>query len=77
MVFCVAAHIVLNSPQVSPLSEQPRVPPIREGQQEDQSHIHASIRILVPAKERKEALIILSSIIGRSKLEEACISSRL
>jgi quinol monooxygenase YgiN len=67
----------LNPQEVSPLAEQSRVLPIREDQQRDQSCIHASIRIVIPAKKRKEVLIILNSIIEQTKLEEACISCRL
>jgi quinol monooxygenase YgiN len=39
--------------------------------------IHATIRMLLPAGKRKEALIILGSMIERINLEEGCISCRL
>jgi quinol monooxygenase YgiN len=39
--------------------------------------IHATIRMLLPAGKRKEALIIIRSMIERIKLEEGCISCRL
>jgi quinol monooxygenase YgiN len=39
--------------------------------------IHATIRMLLPAGKRKEALIIIGSMIERIKLEEGCISCRL
>ena len=41
------------------------------------SRIDASIRIIIPSKKRKEALIILSSLIEQTKLEEGCVSCRL
>jgi quinol monooxygenase YgiN len=39
--------------------------------------IHATIRMLFPAKKRKEALVILGSMIERINLEEGCINCRL
>jgi quinol monooxygenase YgiN len=48
-----------------------------EDQQEAKSRIDASIRMIIPAKKRKEALIILSSLIEQTRLEEGCISCRL
>jgi quinol monooxygenase YgiN len=48
-----------------------------EDQQETKSRIDASIRMIIPAKKRKEALIILSSLIEQTRLEEGCISCRL
>lgn len=57
--------------------ELTRVAPTVEDQQEAKSRIDASIRIIIPAKKRKEALIILSSLIEQTKLEEGCISCRL
>jgi quinol monooxygenase YgiN len=59
------------------LIELTRVAPTVEDQQEAKSRIDASIRIIIPAKKRKEALIILSSLIEQTKLEEGCISCRL
>ena len=59
------------------MAEQTWVPTISENQPGDQNHIHASIRIFIPAKKRKEVLTILSSIIEQTRLEEACISCRL
>jgi quinol monooxygenase YgiN len=44
---------------------------------ETKSRIDASIRIIIPSKKRKEALIILSSLIEQTKLEEGCVSCRL
>lgn len=48
-----------------------------EDQQEAKSRIDASIRMIIPAKKRKEALIILSSLIEQTRLEAGCISCRL
>ena len=48
-----------------------------EGRQDAKSRIDATIRITIPAKKRKEALVILGSLIEQTKLEEGCISCRL
>jgi quinol monooxygenase YgiN len=57
--------------------ELTQVAPTVEDQHEAKRRIDASIRIIIPAKKRKEALIILSSLIEQTKLEGGCISCRL
>jgi quinol monooxygenase YgiN len=63
--------------RVGPLKELTRVTATVEDQLEAKSRIDASIRIIIPSKKRKEALIILSSLIEQTKLEEGCVSCRL
>jgi quinol monooxygenase YgiN len=41
------------------------------------TRVHATIRIVMPARKRKEALVILGSIIERTRLEGGCLSCRL
>lgn len=41
------------------------------------SRVHATIRALMPPKNRKEALIILRSMVEQTKLEPGCINCRL
>jgi quinol monooxygenase YgiN len=57
--------------------ELTRDAPTVQGQQDAKSRIDATIRLTIPAKKRKEALIILGSLIEQTKLEEGCISCRL
>jgi len=59
------------------LKELTRVTATGEDQLVAKSRIDASIRIIIPSKKRKEALIILSSLIEQTKLEEGCVSCRL
>jgi quinol monooxygenase YgiN len=66
----------LKSLEVNSLTELTQDAPTVEGQ-EAQSRIDASIRITIPAKKRKEALAVLSSMVEQTKLEEGCISCRL
>jgi len=47
------------------------------GREASQGRFHATIRMTIPAKKRKEALVILGSIIEQTRLEEGCISCRL
>ena len=63
--------------RVGSLKELTRVTATGEDQLETKSRIDASIRIIIPSKKRKEALIILSSLIEQTKLEEGCVSCRL
>jgi quinol monooxygenase YgiN len=46
-------------------------------QLETKSRIRASIRIIIPGKKQKEALLILSSLMEQIKFEEGCVSCRL
>jgi quinol monooxygenase YgiN len=50
---------------------------VSEGELKAKSPVHATIRVLVSPKQRKEALMILGSIIEQTKLEDGCISCRL
>lgn len=59
------------------MQERTRELPIRQDQQEARTRVHATIRVLLPAKKRKDALVILSSIIQQTKFEPGCISCRL
>jgi quinol monooxygenase YgiN len=59
------------------LTECPQAPPISEGELKVKGHVHVTIRLNISAKNRKEALMILGSIIEQTKLEEGCISCRL
>lgn len=53
------------------------VHPATEEQPEVEIRIHATIRMRLPARRRKEARAILVSMIERINLEEGCISCRL
>jgi quinol monooxygenase YgiN len=68
---------MLNPPEVTPLSENVQISLIREEEPRAEGQIHATIRVNISAKKRKEALMILGSIIEQTKLEEGCISCRL
>jgi len=59
------------------LIESTRAPLTGEDQSGDNSRVHATIRALIPQKKRKDALIILRSMIEQTRLEEGCISCRL
>ncbi len=59
------------------MTEYAQVPPISEGELKAKGHVHVTIRLNISAKNRKEALIILGSMIEQTKLEEGCISCRL
>jgi quinol monooxygenase YgiN len=59
------------------LSEYVQLPPIREDELKAKGHVYATIRVIIAAKQRKEALMILGSMIEQTKLEEGCISCRL
>jgi quinol monooxygenase YgiN len=48
-----------------------------EGRQDAKGRIDVTIRITIPAKKRKEALIILGSLIEQTRLEDGCISCRI
>jgi len=54
-----------------------RVHPATEGQPGLETRMHATIRMHFPARKRKEALLILGSMIESIKLEEGCLSCRL
>ncbi|MCB2170200.1 MAG: antibiotic biosynthesis monooxygenase [Deltaproteobacteria bacterium] len=53
------------------------VHPATEEQPDVEIRIHATIRMILPARRRKEARDILASMIERINLEEGCISCRL
>lgn len=57
--------------------ELTRDAPTMEGRQDAKGRIDVTIRITIPAKKRKEALIILGSLIEQTRLEDGCISCRL
>jgi len=59
------------------LIEPTQAPLTGEDQPGAISRVHATIRALMPKKNRKEALIILRSMIEQTKLETGCISCRL
>jgi len=59
------------------LIELTRDAPSVEGQQDAKSRIDATIRMTIPVKKRKEALVILGSLIEQTRLEEGCVSCRL
>jgi quinol monooxygenase YgiN len=59
------------------LAEPRQLPPVSEGPNDTEIRIHATFRMLIPARKRKEALVILRSMIERIKLEAGCISCRL
>jgi quinol monooxygenase YgiN len=59
------------------LSEYVQVPPVCEDELKAKSQVHATIRVIIAAKQRKEALMILGSMIEQTKLDEGCISCRL
>ena len=59
------------------MTESRRLPPVAEEPNDPGIRIHATIRMLIPARKRKEALVILGSMIERIKLVEGCISCRL
>ena len=57
--------------------ELTRAPFTGEDQLGSISRVHGTIRMIIPAKKRKEALIILRSMIEQTELEPGCISCRL
>ncbi len=59
------------------MTESKRGPSSPEAQPVVDTSIHATIRIVVPAKKRKEALIILGATIEQTRLDEGCLSCRL
>lgn len=59
------------------MTESRRLPPVAEEPNDPGIRIHATIRMLIPARKRKEALVILGSMIERIRLEEGCLSCRL
>jgi quinol monooxygenase YgiN len=59
------------------LTEYVQVTPIREGELKAKGCVYATIRLNISTKNRKEALMILGSMIEQTKLEEGCISCRL
>ena len=59
------------------MTEAKTIRSAREGPPNVAVHIRASIRIRIPARKRKEARGILSSMIERIRLEEGCLSCRL
>jgi quinol monooxygenase YgiN len=67
----------LHPLEVTSLTEYAQVPPISEGELKGKGQVHATIRVLISPKQRKEALMILGSIIEQTKIEEGCISCRL
>lgn len=59
------------------MSESSWIPPEEDGQHNAALRVHATIRLLVPARKRKEARGTLLSMIERIRLEEGCLSCRL
>jgi quinol monooxygenase YgiN len=59
------------------MSESSWITPEENGQHNAAVRVHAAIRLLVPARKRKEARGILLSMIERIRLEEGCLSCRL
>ena len=57
--------------------ELTRAPCTGENQPGYISRVHGTIRMIIPQKKRKEALIILRSMIERTELEPGCINCRL
>ena len=57
--------------------ENPRVPLAPEDRRGAERLVHATIRVLLPAKKRKEARVILESLIEQTKLEPGCLGCRL
>lgn len=53
------------------------VPPATKGQPGLETRMHATIRMRFTARKRKEALLILGSMIESIKHEEGCLSCRL
>ena len=69
---------MISIPQKVLLMPKPKwVRPAADDKTGVELRIHATIRMLLPAGQRKEALIIIRSMIERIKLEEGCISCRL
>jgi quinol monooxygenase YgiN len=59
------------------LAESGQLPPDLEGPKDKRIRIHATFRMVIPVRKRKEALVILRSMIERIKLEAGCVSCRL
>jgi len=53
------------------------IPPAAEASPTADIRIHATIRVRIPARKRKEARRILGSMIERIRLEEGCLGCRL
>jgi quinol monooxygenase YgiN len=66
-----------HSPEVLLMPKPRSVHPATEEQPDVEIRIHATIRMRLPARQRKEARDILASMIERINLEEGCISCRL
>jgi quinol monooxygenase YgiN len=64
-------------PEVNPLAESNPLPATAEAPPAAGTRVHATIRIVIPARKRKEVLVILGSIIEQTRLEEGCLSCRL
>ena len=60
-----------------PLTEYSGTLSIEMEKTADKHPVHATIRLLIPANKRHEALMILNSVIEQIRLEEGCISCRL
>jgi quinol monooxygenase YgiN len=59
------------------LAEPRQLPSFSAGPNDTEIRIHATFRMVIPASKRKEALVILRSMIERIKLEADCVSCRL
>lgn len=59
------------------MAEPKQLPSVSDGPNDTEIRIHATIRMRIPARKRKEALVILRSMIERIKLEAGCVSCRL
>jgi quinol monooxygenase YgiN len=62
---------------MTPVSEIVKMSPRSEDASKPKGPFRVTIRVNVSAKKRKEALMILGSMIEQTKLEEGCISCRL
>ena len=59
------------------MPEKLSVPTVMDKGQDVEIPIHASIRVNIGLKKRREARLILGSIIEQTQFEEGCISCRL
>jgi quinol monooxygenase YgiN len=64
-------------PEVPPLPDPKWIPPPANPHRHADIRIHATVRMQLPARKRKEARRILGSMIERIKLEEGCLSCHL
>jgi quinol monooxygenase YgiN len=77
IVFIAAAPCEINPLEEILMIELTPVLLTGEDQPGAISRVHGTIRMIVPPKKRKEALIILRSMIKQTELEPGCLSCRL